>query len=368
SSVTNIDKATFDLLVRLLLIVPHKCLTKEDSLHTALFNNYRKDASDEPSSEEIFQLHLKFYRMCEITVDRRFLVTRIIFDQFIKINNQWVNVLLQPVIFHTFYQLLRTFKFIHLAKVLYRYLKASNIFVDLDGHVRIEAFCFARVSKRRGKCTNDSVCIRWYRASELVLCDGTYTSAMDMWSTKYDANLINKIAISNHAVMISDGFFLHDNNKQPVNMIVQFEPQKPSGNFMFDYYKKNVKVSVEIKEKTSDFVIFYEKILSYSKHLIIQKELYFGLNGLLREDKKEKLYKEYQKKIEMINKHNPDDYDKYSTASVDMDLTPLTIDTTTPKEPEKLGVASCITPDLDKLFNLYTKILDPEESDRDGLS
>ncbi|CAF4600420.1 unnamed protein product [Rotaria socialis] len=50
------------------------------------------------------------------------------------------------------------------------------------------------------------------------------------------------------------------------------------------------------------------------------------------------------------------------------DLTPLTIDTTTPKEPEKLGVASCITPDLDKLFNLYTKILDPEESDRDGLS
>ncbi|CAF3393726.1 unnamed protein product, partial [Rotaria sp. Silwood2] len=25
-------------------------------------------------------------------------------------------------------------------------------------------------------------CIRWYRASELMLCDGTYTSAMDMWS------------------------------------------------------------------------------------------------------------------------------------------------------------------------------------------
>ncbi|CAM4866477.1 unnamed protein product [Rotaria socialis] len=187
-------------------------------------------------------------------------------------------------------QVILAYDYLFQTKVLYRYLKASNIFVDLDGHVRIEPFCFARVSKRRGKCTNDSVCIRWYRASELVLCDGTYTSAMDMWSTKYDANLINKIAISNHAVMISDGFFLHDNNK-PVNMIVQFEPQKPSGNFMFDYYKKKRQ-----------------------------------------------------------------------------DLTPLTIDTTTPKEPEKLGVASCITPDLDKLFNLYTKILDPEESDRDGLS
>ncbi|CAF1508110.1 unnamed protein product, partial [Adineta steineri] len=24
-------------------------------------------------------------------------------------------------------------------------------------------------------------CIRWYRASELMACDGTYTTAMDMW-------------------------------------------------------------------------------------------------------------------------------------------------------------------------------------------
>ncbi|CAF4270613.1 unnamed protein product [Rotaria socialis] len=252
-------------------------------------------------------------------------------------------------------QVILAYDYLFQTKVLYRYLKASNIFVDLDGHVRIEPFCFARVSKRRGKCTNDSVCIRWYRASELVLCDGTYTSAMDMWSTKYDANLINKIAISNHAVMISDGFFLHDNNKQPVNMIVQFEPQKPSGNFMFDYYKK------KRQEHHHDVFIlenpFVQQTFNHSKRIIFR-----------REDKKEKLYKEYQKKIEMINKHNQDDYDKYSTASVDMDLTPLTIDTTTPKEPEKLGVASCITPDLDKLFNLYTKILDPEESDRDGLS
>ncbi|CAF4465202.1 unnamed protein product [Rotaria socialis] len=334
-------------------------------------------------------------------------------------------------------QVILAYDYLFQTKVLYRYLKASNIFVDLDGHVRIEPFCFARVSKRRGKCTNDSVCIRWYRASELVLCDGTYTSAMDMWSvgcilgelicgqpvfpgrclphehkifienhllsldlvvadideaafdflnqlllmdsykfqlvhqqfhdkaviineqapmsTKYDANLINKIAISNHAVMISDGFFLHDNNKQPVDMIVQFEPQKTSGNFMFDYYKK------KRQEHHHDVFIlenpFVQQTFNHSKRIIFR-----------REDKKEKLYKEYQKKIEMINKHNPDDYDKYSTASVDMDLTPLTIDTTTPKEPEKLGVASCITPDLDKVFNLYTKILDPEESDRDGLS
>jgi hypothetical protein len=39
---------------------------------------------------------------------------------------------------------------------------------------------------------------------------------------------------------------------------------------------------------------------------------------LRREDKKEKLYKECQKKIKKINDYNEDDYNKYSTASVDM--------------------------------------------------
>jgi len=61
SLVTNIDKATFDLLDRLLLMVQHKYLTEEDSLHSSLFNNYRKDATDEPSSEETFQLHLSWF-------------------------------------------------------------------------------------------------------------------------------------------------------------------------------------------------------------------------------------------------------------------------------------------------------------------
>jgi len=37
-----------------------------------------------------------------------------------------------------------------------------------------------------------------------------------------------------------------------------------------------------------------------------------------REDKKEKLYKEYRKKIKTVNDYNEDAYNKYSTASVDM--------------------------------------------------
>ncbi|CAF1028975.1 unnamed protein product [Rotaria sordida] len=93
-----------------------------------------------------------------------YLFQRKIFDQFIKMNHQRSTdkrIITDSHIPHFFNQFLRAFKFIHLAKVLYQYLKPSNIFVDLDDHV---------------------FCIRWYRASELMLCNGTYTSAMDMWS------------------------------------------------------------------------------------------------------------------------------------------------------------------------------------------
>jgi hypothetical protein len=39
---------------------------------------------------------------------------------------------------------------------------------------------------------------------------------------------------------------------------------------------------------------------------------------LFRQDKKKKLYKEYQKKIKTVSDYNKDAYNKYSTASVDM--------------------------------------------------
>jgi len=84
---------------------------------------------------------------------------------------------------HFLYQLLRALKFIHSAKVLHRDLKPSNIFVDLDGHVRIGDFGLARVPEEEADTPMTGyVCTRWYRAPELMLCDGTYTSAMDMWS------------------------------------------------------------------------------------------------------------------------------------------------------------------------------------------
>lgn len=59
--VPDIDEAAFDFLDRLLLMDPYKCITIEDVLHSFLFNNYRKGASDEPSSEETFQFDLNEY-------------------------------------------------------------------------------------------------------------------------------------------------------------------------------------------------------------------------------------------------------------------------------------------------------------------
>lgn len=66
SIVPNIDEAAFELLDGLLLMDPHKRLTAEDALHSSLFNNYRKDAGGEPSSEEAFQLDLSPYQLPDI--------------------------------------------------------------------------------------------------------------------------------------------------------------------------------------------------------------------------------------------------------------------------------------------------------------
>jgi mitogen-activated protein kinase 1/3 len=66
SIVPNIDEAAFNLLDGLLLMDPHKRLTAEDALHSSLFNNYRKDAGGEPSSEEAFQLDLSPYHLPDI--------------------------------------------------------------------------------------------------------------------------------------------------------------------------------------------------------------------------------------------------------------------------------------------------------------
>ena len=111
---------------------------------------------------------------------------RLDLHQLIKMNHQRPaekRIITSSHIPHFLYQLLRALKFIHSAKVLHRDLKPSNIFVDLDGHVRIGDFGLARVPEEEAQTPMTAyVCTRWYRAPELMLCEGAYSSSMDVWS------------------------------------------------------------------------------------------------------------------------------------------------------------------------------------------
>ncbi|UJR23539.1 hypothetical protein I4U23_026528 [Adineta vaga] len=64
--VPGVDKHAFELLEQLLRMNPSERITADDCLHSCLFDNYRKEASGEPSSEEAFQLDLSPFNLQEI--------------------------------------------------------------------------------------------------------------------------------------------------------------------------------------------------------------------------------------------------------------------------------------------------------------
>lgn len=127
--------------------------------------------------------------LCAEQMTEVYLVTnlmRIDLHQLIKANKQRpseMRIITASHITHFLYQILRALKFIHSAKVIHRDLKPSNIFLELDGQLRIGDFGLARVPEENLDTPMTSyVCTRWYRAPELMLLNGTYTSSMDMWS------------------------------------------------------------------------------------------------------------------------------------------------------------------------------------------
>ena len=84
------------------------------------------------------------------------------------------------------YQILRGLKYIHSAEVIHRDLKPSNLLVNQDCELKIGDFGMARgcASSRdeQSKFMTEYVATRWYRAPELMLGFGEYTSAIDVWS------------------------------------------------------------------------------------------------------------------------------------------------------------------------------------------
>jgi len=68
---------------------------------------------------------------------------------------------------------------IHSIGIMHRDLKPENILLDRHCHVKICDFGLACV---RQEPLTAYVVTRWYRAPEVMMCDGSYDLAADMWS------------------------------------------------------------------------------------------------------------------------------------------------------------------------------------------
>lgn len=81
------------------------------------------------------------------------------------------------------YQCLCALKHIHAAGVLHRDLKPSNLLVNADCTVKMCDFGLARESDSSlSQIFTEYVVTRWYRAPEVLLSGGSYTSSIDVWS------------------------------------------------------------------------------------------------------------------------------------------------------------------------------------------
>lgn len=88
------------------------------------------------------------------------------------------------------YQILRSLKAIHSARVIHRDIKPSNLLLNINCDLKICDFGLARCLTSPGEASGDSavgfmteyVATRWYRAPEIMLTLQEYSTAMDIWS------------------------------------------------------------------------------------------------------------------------------------------------------------------------------------------
>lgn len=80
-------------------------------------------------------------------------------------------------------QLLEGLHCIHMAKIIHRDMKSSNILITKDGELKIADFGLARpysLDPKNRKYTNRVVTL-WYRPPELLLGERNYACAIDLW-------------------------------------------------------------------------------------------------------------------------------------------------------------------------------------------
>ncbi|KAK4536311.1 hypothetical protein CDCA_CDCA08G2336 [Cyanidium caldarium] len=79
-------------------------------------------------------------------------------------------------------QLLSGVAYCHARNVLHRDIKGSNLLINQRGQLKIADFGLARFAGEPGRRYTTRVVTLWYRAPELLLGEGTYSFAVDMWS------------------------------------------------------------------------------------------------------------------------------------------------------------------------------------------
>ncbi|KAL7139594.1 hypothetical protein ABFS83_09G063000 [Erythranthe nasuta] len=79
-------------------------------------------------------------------------------------------------------RILEGVRFLHENGLMHRDLKPSNILIKERLQVKICDFGSSRRRSREGLYTSGGVGSRWYKAPELLIGSGNYSSAVDMWS------------------------------------------------------------------------------------------------------------------------------------------------------------------------------------------